>query len=90
MIQIGKEDPLFRKSVFWKNFGFNILPLLWFEYDGEKAAVGNLKPDHALKGETPAQEANINLELGRNKWLSLIKKRSSIEGIIWGLYEERG
>jgi len=30
----------------------------------------------ALNGKTPAEMAKINLRLGNNKWLSLIKKAS--------------
>jgi len=30
----------------------------------------------ALNGKTPAQQANIDLKLGKNKWLDLIKASS--------------
>lgn len=33
-----------------------------------------IRPHQSLDGKTPAEEANINLELGNNKWMSLIKK----------------
>ena len=36
-----------------------------------------IKPHQSLKGQTPAEKANIDLNLGKNKWLSLIKKASS-------------
>lgn len=32
-----------------------------------------IRPHMALNGKTPAEQANIDLELGNNKWLSLIK-----------------
>jgi len=35
-----------------------------------------VKPHMALNGKTPAQQANIDLELGNNKWLSLVKRAS--------------
>ncbi|MGB8779604.1 MAG: IS6 family transposase [Candidatus Bathyarchaeia archaeon] len=31
-----------------------------------------IRPHQALNGKTPAQQANIKLELGKNKWLGLI------------------
>jgi transposase-like protein len=33
-----------------------------------------LRPHQALEGKTPAEKAGINLELDRNRWLSLIRK----------------
>ncbi len=33
-----------------------------------------IRPHMALNGKTPAEEAEINLNLNGNKWLSLIKK----------------
>jgi len=35
-----------------------------------------IRPPQSLKGKTPAEMANIDLGLGKNKWLSLIKKAS--------------
>jgi len=32
-----------------------------------------LRSHSALSGKTPAQQANINLKLGKNKWLTLIQ-----------------
>lgn len=37
-----------------------------------------IRPHQALNGKTPAEMADINLELGRNKWLSLIRKSSTV------------
>lgn len=36
-----------------------------------------IRPHQALNGKTPAQKAGINLDLGNNKWLSLMKKASN-------------
>jgi len=33
-----------------------------------------IRPHQALNGKTPAQQANIELELGKNRWLSLIRQ----------------
>jgi transposase-like protein len=33
-----------------------------------------IRPHQALNGKTPAQQAGIEIELGTNKWLSLVKK----------------
>jgi len=32
-----------------------------------------IRPNQALNGKTPAQQANIDLKLGKNKWLTLVK-----------------
>lgn len=34
----------------------------------------NFIRDHSALGITPAEASGINLELGRNKWISLIRK----------------
>jgi len=39
-----------------------------------RAYYNFIRPHQALNGKTPAQQANVALELGRNKWLSLIKE----------------
>lgn len=44
--------------------------------DGQRIYYNFIRPHIALNGKTPAQEANIDLELGRNKWQSLVKKAS--------------
>ena len=41
--------------------------------DGMRIYYNFIRPHMALDGETPAEQANIDLELGNNKWLSLIK-----------------
>ena len=42
--------------------------------DGLKNYYNFLRPHMSLENETPAKEANIDLELGRNRWYSLIRK----------------
>jgi len=42
--------------------------------EGFRAYYNFLRPHQALENKTPAKEANIDLELERNKWLSLIRK----------------
>jgi transposase-like protein len=32
-----------------------------------------IRPNQALNGKTPAQQANIDLKLGKNKWITLIQ-----------------
>ena len=44
--------------------------------DGFRIYYNFIRPHMALNGKTPAQQAKIDLELGRNKWLSLVKKAS--------------
>ena len=36
----------------------------------------NLIRSHSALGKTPAQQANIDLKLGKNKWLTLIQNAS--------------
>ena len=36
----------------------------------------NLLRVHGALGKTPAQQANINLKTGKNKWLSLVRNAS--------------
>ena len=35
-----------------------------------------IRPHQALDGKTPAEASELNLELGQNRWISLIKKAS--------------
>ena len=42
--------------------------------EGFRTYYNFLRPHSALKGKTPAEEANIDLELKRSKWLSIIRK----------------
>ena len=45
--------------------------------DGFRVHYNFIRPHQSLKGKTPAEEAKIDLRLGKNKWLSLIKKSSN-------------
>jgi len=42
--------------------------------DGLKNYYNFLRPHMGIENETPAEKANINLELGRNRWKSIIRK----------------
>ena len=42
--------------------------------DGFRHYYNFIRPHQALSGKTPAEMAGLDLELGDNKWLSLIKK----------------
>ena len=42
--------------------------------EGLKNYYNFLRPHMSLENETPAKRANIDLELGRNRWLSIIRK----------------
>lgn len=44
--------------------------------EGFRAYYNFIRPHQALDGKTPAQQANIDLKLGRNKWLTLIQNAS--------------
>ena len=41
--------------------------------DGFRIYYNFIRPHMALSGKTPSEQAGIDLELGNNKWLSLIK-----------------
>ncbi|MGQ9759143.1 MAG: IS6 family transposase [Candidatus Methanomethylicaceae archaeon] len=45
--------------------------------DGLKNYYNFLRPHMGLNGETPAKMANIDLELGRNRWQSIIKQSTT-------------
>jgi len=47
--------------------------------DGYKIYYNFVRPHMALDGKTPAETANIDLQLGKNKWLGLIKKSLKVE-----------
>jgi transposase-like protein len=42
--------------------------------EGFKAYYNFVRPNQALGGKTPAEVAGVNLKLGENKWLGLVKK----------------
>ena len=42
--------------------------------DGFRIYYNFIRPHMALGGLTPAEKAGINLQLGQNRWLSLIKQ----------------
>jgi transposase-like protein len=42
--------------------------------DGFRVYYNYIRPHKGLNGRTPAQEAGIDLDLGRNRWMGLIKK----------------
>jgi len=42
--------------------------------EGYRAYYNFIRPHQALKGKTPAEIANIDLDLGTNKWKTLIRK----------------
>ena len=39
--------------------------------DGQRIYYNFISPHMSLDGKTPAQQSNLGLRLGRNKWLSL-------------------
>ena len=41
--------------------------------EGYRAYYNFIRPHQALNGKTPAEKANIDLDLGKNRWLNLIK-----------------
>ena len=45
--------------------------------DGLRIYYNHVRPHQSLDGKTPAEMANIDLDLGKNKWMSLIKKASN-------------
>jgi transposase InsO family protein len=44
--------------------------------DGQRIYYNHTRPHQGLNGKTPAQAAGLELDLGANKWESLIKKAS--------------
>ena len=44
--------------------------------DGQRIYYNHIRPHQGLNGKTPAQAAGLELDLGVNKWESLIKKAS--------------
>ena len=47
--------------------------------NGMKLYHNFIKPHSSLKGATPSQKANIDLKLGNNRWLGLLKE--SVKGV---------
>jgi len=45
--------------------------------DGQRVYYNHIRPHQGLNGKTPAQAAGLELDLGVNKWESLIRKSSS-------------
>jgi transposase InsO family protein len=44
--------------------------------DGQRVYYNHMRPHQSLNGKTPAQAAGLELDLGLNKWESLITKAS--------------
>jgi len=44
--------------------------------DGFRIYYNFIRPHMALNGKTPAEASGLDLNLGENKWISLIKKAS--------------
>jgi transposase-like protein len=42
--------------------------------EGFKVYYNFVRPNQALKGKTPAEVAGVDLKLGGNKWLALVKR----------------
>jgi len=47
--------------------------------DGQRIYYNQIRPHQGLNGKTPAEAAGLDLNLGNNKWESLIKKASKPE-----------
>lgn len=41
--------------------------------DGQRIYYNFIRPHMALNGKTPAEQAKIDIDLRKNKWLSLVK-----------------
>jgi len=42
--------------------------------DGQMLYYNFIRPHMTLEGKTPAQKAGINVNLGQNKWMELLKQ----------------
>ncbi len=47
--------------------------------EGQRIYYNHIRPHQGLDGKTPAEVAGIDLDLGVNKWESLIKKASDLQ-----------
>jgi hypothetical protein len=47
--------------------------------EGQRIYYNHIRPHQDLNGKTPAQAAGLDLNLGKNRWESLIKKASKSE-----------
>jgi len=45
--------------------------------DGLRAYYNFIRPHMTLDGKTSAEEANMDLDLGKNKWCSIIRKATT-------------
>jgi hypothetical protein len=54
--------------------GFDTDPTANLTMQGFQVYYNYLRPHMALNGGTPAQAANVDLKLGRNKWKSMIEQ----------------
>jgi hypothetical protein len=44
--------------------------------DGQRVCHNPIRPHQALNGKTPAQAAGLELDLGVNRWMTLIQNAS--------------
>jgi len=47
-------------------------------FKGYQIFYNYIRPHQTLDGKTPAEQSGINLELGNDKWLNLIKQASQL------------
>jgi transposase InsO family protein len=45
--------------------------------EGQRIYYNHIRPHQGLNGKTPAQAAGLDLNLGKNKWESLIKRATA-------------
>jgi putative transposase len=49
--------------------------------EGQRIHYNFVKPHMALKGETPAKKAGVDVIKGKNKWMDLLKLAQSATGL---------
>ena len=49
--------------------------------EGKSIQYNFVKPHMALKGETPAKKAGVDVIKGKNKWMDLLKLAQSATGL---------